>query len=323
MKKQNSARSRVTKGNTYKVKNWNEYNRALVSRGSLSIWINKKDLEGWYYQGEQQRGGQFEYSDLCIELCVILRKVYHLGLRQTEGFMSSIMEMNGLGLKVPDYTVICRRSKILNLDLGIMDKIKSGEKINIVLDATGLKVYGEGEWKVRQHGYSKHRTWRKLHIGIDPQTGLIHTQELALNSQDDSSLVEKLIEQVISPIEHVIGDGIYDTRKAYDSLKARNIKPLIPPRPSARIKRKCQDTDSFYLRNETLRYIRKHGKRKWKRKSGYHQRSKVETTMFRYKITFGSRLQSREFNRQQVEAKICCKILNKMMDLGKPIFFKN
>lgn len=323
MKKQNPTRLPVTRGNRYKVINWNEYNRSLKLRGSIKIWISEDSLAKWYHEGALKRGAQYVYSDICIELCIMLRKIYHLPLRQTEGLMRSIMQASGTSLKVPDYTVICRRSKNLNIDLGIENKIRKGETINIALDATGLKVYGEGEWKVRQHGYSKYRTWRKLHIGIDPLTGLIHAQELTFNSEDDSALVEKLIDQVKMPVEHVLGDGIYDTRKAYDPLHQRNIKPIIPPRKSARITRNCDKENSFYLRNEAIRNIRKHGKRKWKRKMGYHQRSKVETTMFRYKTAFGPKLQSREFERQKNETKICCKILNKMMQLGKPIFNKN
>ena len=323
MKKHITSRSRVTKGNRYKIINWNEYNQSLKLRGSVNIWMNTKAIKQWYYQGKTQRGAQYVYSNMCIELCLMLRKIYHLPLRQTEGFVSSLMQSSGLKLSIPDYTILCRRSKTLKIDLGIENKMAKGETINIALDSTGLKVYGEGEWKVRQHGYSKYRTWRKLHIGIDPQTGIIHTQELTLNSNDDSALVETLIDQVESPIDKVLGDGIYDTRKAYDPLHKRNIKRIIPPRKSARITRKCDKDDSFYQRNEAIRYIRKHGKRKWKRKMGYHQRSKVETTMFRYKTTFGYKLQSREFERQKTEAKICCKILNQMIEIGKPIIIKN
>lgn len=322
VKKHTQSRSRAAKGRRYKVNNWSEYNRSLKLRGSLTLWINTDSLKKWYYDGENQRGAQFLYSDMCIELCFTLRKIYRLPLRQTQGLVESILELAGLNLKVPDYTIICRRTKSIKLDLGVLDAKLAGKKIDIALDATGLKVYGEGEWKVRQHGYSKHRTWRKLHIGIDPSTGLIHAQQLALNSQDDSSLVHSLIEQVKLPIEKFLGDGIYDTRKAYDALKNKNIKPIIPPRPSARITRNCDKENSFFPRNDSIRMIRRHGKKQWKIKSGYHQRSNVETCMFRYKTTFGDQLQSREYERQKAETLIGCKILNKFILTGGPVTSK-
>jgi hypothetical protein len=323
VKKHTRSRSQAAKGRRYKVNNWSEYNRSLKSRGSITVWLNTESLNQWYYIGKTQRGAQYQYSETCIELCFILRKVYRLPLRQTEGFIVSILQLADIELHVPDYTVICRRIKSLKVDLGVESKLAKGEKIDIALDATGLKVYGEGEWKVRQHGYSKHRTWRKLHIGIDPNTGLIHAQKLTLNSQDDSSLVESLIEQVKSPINKFLGDGIYDTRKAYNALTKRKIQPIIPPRPGARISRNCEKEDAFYQRNDSIRSIRRHGKKRWKKATGYHQRSKVETTMFRYKTTFGDHLQSRDFERQQVETQIGCEILNKFTILGRPVTSKN
>ena len=143
-----------------KVVNWGQYNKSLKSRGSISIWVDEKLEESWYDQGPSQAGGQYEYSDSCIVILYQLRAVYGLPFRQLEGFANSLLELMGLCLRVPCYTQICRRGKGLQVDLAA-PKRQGG--LYLVIDSTGLKVYGEGEWKVRKHGYSKRRSWRKLH----------------------------------------------------------------------------------------------------------------------------------------------------------------
>lgn len=315
-------RSQATRVSRYKCINWNEYNRSLKLRGSITVWMNPAALNEWYYKGKSQRGAQYHYSAMCIQLCLIIRKVYHLPLRQTEGFVRCLFQSAGIKLKVPDYTIICRRAKGLDVDLGLSRAMK-GKTIDIAFDTTGIKVYGEGEWKVRQHGWNKYRTWRKLHLGIDPSTGLIYAEELTLNSSDDSSMVKTLLSQIGNKIKNVLADGSYDTRKALDEINKKGIHPIVPPRKSGRIKRKCPEDDSFFNRNAAIRTIRKYGLKKWKKLSGYHKRSTIETTMFRYKTTFGDKFQSREFERQKTESKIACYILNTMLTIARPITVKN
>ena len=144
----------------YKILNWSDYNRSLINRGSITIWINEEVIQEWNYEGKQQQGGKKLYSDLAIEICLSVKKLYELGFRQTQGFMESLFFLMQIKMNVPFYSQICRRAKRLNIKIG--DFNKSGN-INIVVDSTGLKVYGEGEWKVRKFGWSKHRTWRKLY----------------------------------------------------------------------------------------------------------------------------------------------------------------
>jgi hypothetical protein len=307
--KKHKTRSLATRDSRSKVINWNEYNRSLKERGSIKVWVNEQAIKHWYYHGKSQKGAQFQYSDMCIQMCAVIRCLYHLPLRQTEGFLTSFFQSALIGLKVPNYSVICRRLKTLVVDLGLT-KEQMQKPIDVVFDTTGLKVYGEGEWKVRQHGYSKYRTWRKMHIAMDPETGLIHGEELTLNSCDDSTMVKPLLEQITNPINKALADGSYDTRKALDELHKRGVLPIIPPRKSARIKRRCTQEDSFFLRNDCIRTIRKYGRKKWKKLAGYHQRSKVETTMFRFKTILTEKLKSRTFERQQREVKIGCLILN-------------
>jgi hypothetical protein len=161
----------------YKVTNWKEYNEGLKQRGSLRLWIQSDLAEQWKYNGDKKRGGQKQYSNVAIELCLIVRKVYHLPLRQTEGFMNSFFEQKGLNLKAPDYTTLSKRSSGLPVQLSAA---KKGRITDIVVDSSGLKVYGEGEWKVRKHGASKRRTWMKLHLAADETTQQIQAVTLTL-----------------------------------------------------------------------------------------------------------------------------------------------
>lgn len=317
MRNNKNPRLRSAKGERYKVTNWKEYNRSLKNRGSLTMWISDDVISSWYFQGGTQQGAQFEYSDLCIEGCLMVRKVYHLPYRQTEGFIDSIFKLLSLDIKVPDYSIICRRSKKLEVN-DILNK-QPCESLHIVMDSTGLKVYGEGEWKVRQHGYSKYRTWRKIHIAVDPETGLIQAAELTTNSVDDAAMVKPVLEKIEGKIKKFSGDGAYDRMKVYEVLEKEKINPIIPPKKNAKISKHGNRKGRTKPRDRALRYIRKHGRKKWKIKSKYHKRSLAETTMFRYKSILGGELKARTFDRQCVEAMISCKILNRMTEYGMPI----
>ena len=312
------SRKPTSKGSRYKVNNWSEYNRSLKNRGDITLWFSEDAIESWHYQGKKQKGGQLKYSDQCIEVCCMIRKVYRLPLRQTQGLVSSIMRLMHLKLNVPDYTRICRRSKTLKIKNILITKIDNGERLHIVMDSTGLKVYGEGEWKVRQHGYSKHRTWRKIHIALNPEDGIIHAAEMTTNGVDDAAMVDPVLEKIKGKVKKFGGDGAYDKTKVYDRLEKEKISPIIPPQKNARIKRHGNYKGKTKPRDRAIRYIRKHGKKKWKKVHGYHKRSLAETTMFRYKTIFGDKLQSRTYERQCVEALLTCKILNKMTLCGMP-----
>lgn len=303
----------------YKVHNWSEYNEGLKQRGAITIWIHKDVVEQWRYQGEKKRGGQPVYSDKAIEVCLMVRKVYHLPLRQTEGFVESFFKLTKVELPVPDFTVICRRSKSLPVSI----KTKKRKVItDIVVDSTGLKVYGEGEWKVRKHGWSKHRTWMKLHVGLDAADQRVEAVELSTNAVDDAAMVEKLLRQIQEEINSFTGDGAHDKTKVRKCLHGRaleqkaDILQIIPPQDNA-----VEDKNHRpYLRqrNEDIAAIKSIGKEEWKIVSNYHQRSKAETFMFRYKVILGSALQARTFENQKTEVKVGCKVLNMMLQLAKP-----
>lgn len=316
-KQKKSPRRPTSKRSRCKVRNWSEYNESLKKRGSLEIWIDEKVEEQWYYHGPSQRGGQFEYSDKCIEMACTVKEVYRLGYRQTEGFLGSLISKMGWEVQVPCYTQINRRRKKLNINIAAGRKGQK-EKLYIVVDSTGSKVYGEGEWKVRQHGWSQHRTWRKIHLAIDESTGEIESCQTTTNSIADEAMVEPLLNDIREDIDKFAGDGAYDKKKVHDTLERRKIKAIIPPRKNARIGKHGNCGGKAKPRDKIIRQIRKLGRKGWKKKSGYHRRSIAESTMFRYKNTFGGKMVSRSMEQQEIEVRIKCKILNKMVKLGMP-----
>ena len=304
----------------YRVKNWSEYDKALVQRGSITFWLSDDFERTWQYVGEKQRGSQFDYSEQAIVVMQTVKNVFHLPNRATEGFMRSLFAMLEILLSVPDHTTLSRRGKDLNIAL---PKKASGH-LDIVMDSTGLKIYGEGEWKVRTHGKSKRRTWRKLHVGVDPKSGEIQAVALTTNSVSDDQMVEPLLEQVARPIDRFAGDGSYDKRKVYNSLNqhAPQAEVLIPPRKNAHIWQHGNTKAERLKRDENLRYIRQYGRKDWKQASGYHVRSLAETTIFRLKTIFGDQLSARLIETQVTQALVRCAALNRMTHLGMPESYK-
>ena len=241
-------------------------------------------------------------------------KVYGQKLRQTEGLVDSLFNLMGLGLDVPDYTTLSRRGGTVNVTLPKDEK----EGITLLIDSTGLKVFGEGEWKVRKHGYSKHRTWRKFHVGVTPE-GEVRAVELTGNETGDNETVPALFAQETATIEAFAGDGAYDTRDVYDLCQERKVaRILIPPKKNAKIWRHGNSSTPPHPRDEHLRAIRKTSRECWKEDIGYHVRSLVETFMFRYKTVFGDRLDARNMPQQKTETLVKSSILNRMLKLGMP-----
>jgi hypothetical protein len=296
----------------YKVTNWSSYNAGLKQRGSLTLWVESEIASNWRQESENKRGGQKIYSALAIETCLILRKVYHLPLRQTEGFIKSIFHLMGIVLPVPNYTTLCRRSSNLRVNLCATNCSAT----DIVVDSTGLKVYGEGEWKVRKYGAGKHRTWMKLHIALDTQTQQVEAISLTTNAVDDATEATTLVSQIDKEINSFCGDGAYDKEKVRLMLHELAIKQLIPPQHNAVIDK--QKRKHMVHRDQAIKSIEEIGRKEWKIKAEYHQRSKAETTMFRYKTILGDKLAARKITHQKTEVAIGCKILNRMLQTAKP-----
>ena len=307
---------------TYRVRNWAAYNDSLVRRGSITVWISDEVIEGWKPtpEGRRQRGGQMEYSDRAIECLLTLKAVFKLPYRQTEGLGRSMMALLGVQVAVPDYTTLCKRSASLRVELS--SRQVKGAK-HIVVDSTGLKVYGEGEWKVRQHGYSKRRTWRKLHLSVNEATQSLEAVVLTEAGVDDAEAGGQLLEETTGPIEQVSGDGSYDKRKFYDTCVERKVKRItVPPQRNARIWQHGNSAKPPLPRDQTLRQIRRVGRQRWKQEVGYHRRSLAETAVFRFKIIFGYTLSARTLSRQITEARIKAAALNRMTQLGMPDSYK-
>ena len=303
----------------YKVINWKEYNQALVDRGNFMLWISEDVIAQWRHENKANKVGRpFVYSDRAIETILTLRELFRLTYRNTEGFVKGIVGLMRIEVAIPDFTTLAKRAKHLSVALNA-SKVKG--PVFLVVDSTGLKVYGEGEWKVRKHGWSKRRTWRKLHLAIDAETQEIVAEVLTDNATDDAAVVDELLNQTQNKTGKFGGDGAYDKWKVYETLSQRGITPIIPPRRDAKIKRHGNSKQTPLPRDEAIRGCRKLGRAEWKRKVGYHRRSLAETAMFRMKTIFGGRLKNRLIENQKAETRIRCKILSHFTNLGLPEYF--
>ena len=297
----------------YRIRNWNVYNKSLRERGNITVWLDEASLESWRANVEDgKHGAQFTYSDIAIELSLTLRAIYHLPLRQTEGFIQGLFQLASIELPVPCYTTMSRRAKSLAIELP-----RTEDPLHLVVDSTGLKIYGEGEWKVRNHGVGKRRTWRKLHLGVNPKNHEIISAVVTSNDVHDSQVMEDLIESEVSA-KTVVADGAYDSSSCYNEVVEIDALPLIPPRRGARIAQHGNCKRSPLPRDENIRGIRSLGRSAWKKKSGYHCRSLAETAMFRIKTIFGDKIPSRVFENQATEALLRCRLLNIMSTMGMP-----
>lgn len=297
----------------YRIRNWREYNEALKQRGSLTFWLDDEVLNGWLNTAKTgKRGASATYSDLAIATMSTMGSVMHLRGRQTEGFMASLFQLMGVDLPVPDHSTVSRRLGKLSIALPVVESCGAR---HVVVDSTGVKVYGEGEWKVRQHGYSKRRTWRKLHLGVDESTGEILAAVVSTNNVSDDEALSDLLESIEGEIEAVSADGAYDKRKCYDAIAKRGAQAQIPPREDAQYWEKAGES---HARNQTLNRIEAVGRAEWKRESGYHRRSLAETMMFRFKTIFGDTCSRRTFDNQAAELLLACAALNRMTHLGMP-----
>lgn len=296
----------------YKTKNWSHYNRALKQRGSLSIWFDAE--MAWEAKPSGHRGRQQAYSDAAIQACLTMKVLFGLPLRQTTGFVESLLELMGLDWSVPDFSTLCRRQKTLPVAIPYRG---SPGPLHLLIDSTGIKAEGEGEWNARKHGGPKRRLWRKIHIGIDEQTLEIRAIEVTSSSIGDPPMLPNLLDQIApdQKIGSVTADGAYDTRKCHDAIAARNARAVIPPRKNAKLWK--PDTLGARARNEAVQSSKDLGRAQWRRLSGYHRRSRVETKMHCVKL-LGQRLSAREFDRQVAEIQIRAAILNGFTALGIP-----
>ena len=264
----------------YRVANWPSYDRALIGRGDVTLWVSPEAIATWEPAGVGTRGGQRKYSDLAIETALTLRLLFHLPLRQTEGLLHSLFGMMGLDLAAPDHTTLSRRGQRLDLTCG---RVPPGEALHLIVDSTGLSIMGEGEWARAKHGVHGTRGWKKLHLGVD-RSGVIIAHALTEATVDDATTAIELIEAVDGDLASVTGDAAYDTIAFYDAAGARGATVVVPPAKTARVSRRKPRSSA---RDRTIRKVHEVGRRRWKKESGYHRQARVENAFFRYKSIIG------------------------------------
>ena len=246
---------------------------ALRNRGSLTIWFTDEAIANWKAQPRTTPGGQRHYSDLAIETALTLRAVFRMALRPTEGLIGSIMRLLEIALPVPDRTTLSRQS--CGLPVQRHPQFASGE-LHLIVDSTGLKLRGAGEWLVEKHGTAKRRAWRKLHVGIDADSGEILAFDLTDKDVDDASHVEPLLAQLSGAPDSFIADGAYDRSAAHDAVikTIPDARVIVPPFKSAVPGPTA--TTSPTQRDEHVLAIEANGRSNWQKANGYNRRSKVE-----------------------------------------------
>ena len=296
----------------YKTLNWPEYNKALKCRGQIDIWFSK-DLK-WIMPAQGKHGRNRIYSDAAIQCCLMLKVLLQFLLRQATGFVESPIKLSGLSWPAPDYSTLSRRQKTIDIQIPHQ---KSQQGLHLLVDSTGIKILGEGEWKRKKHKAEYRRQWRKINIGIDATTLQIRAVEVTSNSVGDSEVLPNLLDQIpeSEKIIAVYGDGAYDTKQCYKAIINRGATPIIPPRKNAQIWKSFQPYAE--ARNEAVSLVKKVGVNVWKKWSNYHCRSLVETKMLCIK-RLGERLMSRDFDRQINEVHARIAVLNIFTALGRP-----
>lgn len=293
----------------YRVTNWAEYDRALVNRGDLTIWFDEATIkDAWTPAPPVGRGKPGLYSEVAIQTCLTLKTLFRLPYRATEGLLKSLMRLNGLDLPVPDHTHMSRRAA--QLSVKIPRRPRRGP-VHVVVDSTGLKIFGEGEWKVRQHGVGKRRTWRKIHLAVDETAKDIIGIEVTTADWGDSEVLPELLGQIEGELSQVSADGAYDTEGCHAAIAERDARAAIPPRDGA------VRWGDDHPRDAILADIDAKGRDGWKDDSGYHRRSIAENMMYRLK-QLGDKLFSRTFERQVAEAHVRAAIINGFTYLGMP-----
>ena len=294
------------------------YDAALRQRGSLTVWFTDAAIAAWKAKPRTTRGGQSRYSALAIVTALTLRSVFRLALRQTEGLIGSIIALLGLDLAVPDHTTLSRRAEGLEV---VRPRPGSGP-VHLLVDSTGLKLCGSGEWLLEKHGTKTRRAWRKLHIAVDADTGQIAAAALTSSDVDDASQVGALLDQVDGPVASFTADGAYDQDNVYGQVAARHPEAsfIVPPRSSAVPSYTAQTAPT--MRDRHLQSIAERGRMAWQKASGYNWRALVEADISRFKWVIGDGLRSRTDRRRATEVIIAVSALNRMLELGRPEYVR-
>jgi hypothetical protein len=325
--------SNLKQKRTYHITNWKNYNKGLCNRYNLDVWFNSKIISKWYFKPKIRKAGATKiYSKTAILTCYQLKCLFGLSLRATQGFLDSLFKKLALPIRCPHYSQLSRRAKDLrNIKLPFSG---NNPMLFALIDSTGLKVYGQGEWHVKMHKASKRRTWRKLSLLVDPVSHEIINNNLTPSNTHDSIAAMPMISKLPKSFDALWGDGAYDSSSIYKTLLDKGIKPIIPPPRNAVLSRQnfrkrrhlgrkalVQNNPAIVYRDAAIEYInlfpdKEDGRRRWKQHSSYHLRSLVETAMMRFKQTFSDKLKARTFCNQQAEVRVKCYMLNKMIQIA-------
>ena len=313
-----------------KVVNWREYDESLRRRGSLTVWFSDEVIEAWKASPRTGRGGRPEYSDLAILTGLTLKAVFRLAYRQTEGLIGSVIGLLGLDLAVPDHSTLCRRAETLEVPrpkprgagAGADDAAGGAdggaEPVHLLVDSTGLKLIGAGEWLVEKHGTKRRRSWRKMHLGVDADTGRIVAATLTDRDEDDAAQVGPLLDPVAEPVASVTADGAFDQDRVYADVAERHpdADVIVPPRSTAVPSATAETVPT--QRDRHLRLIAEKGRMGWQKATGYNARARAEAAISRYKRVIGDGLHARTDRRRATEVNVGVHALNRMLELGRP-----
>ena len=294
----------------YRTTNWKSYNDALRRRGSLLIWLDSDMV--WLAPKAGQNGRPPVFSDAAIQFCLMVKVLFGLPLRQATGMVASILSMAGLDWPVPDFSTLSRRQKTIEVQI---THRRAAGPLNLLVDSTGIKFLGDGEWLARKHGTQRRRQYRKVHLAMDTATGDIRAVEFTSSDKGDSPVLPHLLDQI--PLDEqigtVTGDGAFDTRRCHSAILGRGGTAIIPIRKNGR--RWRENCPAAKARNEILKATQRLGRAAWKRWSGYHARSRIEAKM-RCLKSFGERIASRDPDRQTAEVQIRVALMNRFNALG-------
>ena len=305
-----------------RITNWAEYDAALRQRGSLTVWFTEAAIAAWHAEPRTTPGGQPHYSSLAITTALTLKAVFRLALRQTEGLIGSIIRLLGLDLSVPDHTTLSRRAETLEVPV---PRPKAGSApMHLLVDSTGLKLCGPGEWLIEKHGTRVRRSWRKLHIGVDADTGRIAASKLTTNNVDDGSPVGPLLDQLAGPVASLTGDGAYDQDGVSRSFAERHpdARVIVPLRSGAAPSQTAETAPTQRDQTSAMQ-IAERGRLGWQKASGYNWRALVEFgSVSRWKRIIGDGLRLQTDGQQASEVAVAINLLNRMLELGRPEYVR-
>ena len=295
----------------YRTTNWRSYNDALKRGGSLLIWLDKAMV--WRAPKAGRNGRPPVFSDAAIQFCLMVKVLFGLPLRQTTGMVASILSMAGLDWPVPDFSTLSRREKTITVQI---PSRRAPGPLNLLVDSTGIKFLGDGEWLARKHGTHRRRQYRKVHLAMDTATGDIRAVEFTPSREGDSPVLPDLLDQIPEDeqIGTVTGDGAFDTRRCHTAILEPGGTAVIPIRRNGRLWK--EDCPAARARNDILRATQRFGRAIWKRWSGYHARSRIEARM-RCLKAFGEKITSRDPDRQTAEIHIRIALKNRFNVLGQ------